>query len=118
MSNKFSLSEPRLPSVEEFKRLAFLFLIIAVLWSYLNLFLSQAIEMTTQVSRSVILPDSGLESNKSYYSLKSILRYVGGAILVAFILIQNELKHVIKPILYFDAITNSFKKSISNLFFI
>ena len=111
MSNKFSLSEPRLPSVEEFKRLAFLFLIIAVLWSYLNLFLSQAIEMTTQVSRSVILPDSGLESNKSYYSLKSILRYVGGAILVAFILIQNELKHVIKPILYFDAITNSFKKN-------
>jgi len=111
MSSKFSLSEPRLPSVEEFKHLAFLFLIVAILWSYLNLFLSQAIEMTTQVSRSVILPSSGLESNESYYPLKSVIGYVGGAVLVAFILIRNELKHVIKPVLYFDAIINSFRKN-------
>lgn len=88
--------ELKAPTLNDLKGLVLTALAAVLLWNYILFFLEPATEMVIQIARSIILP-SGLESNEAYYPLETTVKYIGGIMLISFILVQNEVKNVLNP---------------------
>ena len=98
----------RLPTLNDLKGLALTALAAVLLWNYILFFLEPTTEMVIQIARSIKLP-SGLESNEAYYPLETTVKYIGGTILIAFILIQNEIKHILNLEKFFSLLADTLK---------
>ena len=98
--------ELKTPTLNDLKGLVLTALAVAVLWNYILFFLEPATEMVIQIARSIKLP-SGLESNESYYPLETTVKYIGGIMLIAFILVQNELKYILNPGAFFNLLIDT-----------
>ncbi|MAH17651.1 MAG: hypothetical protein CL960_04075 [Euryarchaeota archaeon] len=102
------LRQLRLPTLNDLKGLALTALAAVLLWNYILFFLEPTTEMVIQIARSIKLP-SGLESNEAYYPLETTVKYIGGTILIAFILIQNEIKHILNLEKFFSLLADTLK---------
>ncbi len=94
------------PTLNDLKGLALTALAVVFLWNYILFFLEPATEMVIQIARSIKLP-SGLESNEAYYPLETTVKYIGGIMLIAFILVQNEVKNVLNPGAFFNLLIDT-----------
>jgi|TARA_B100002003_G_scaffold251060_1_gene292852 general L-amino acid transport system permease protein len=98
--------ELKAPTLNDLKGLVLTALAVVLLWNYILFFLEPATEMVIQIARSIKLP-SGLQSNETYYPLETTVKYIGGIMLIAFILVQNEVKNVLNPGAFFNLLIDT-----------
>ena len=98
--------ELKAPTLNDLKGLVLTALAVVLLWNYILFFLEPATEMVIQIARSIILP-SGLESNEAYYPLETTVKYIGGIMLISFILVQNEVKNVLNLGAFFNLLIDT-----------
>ncbi|MEO2221460.1 MAG: ABC transporter permease subunit [Candidatus Poseidoniia archaeon] len=65
------------------------FLSIYLFWKYCNKFLGMSLDYISTMARDITI--SGIQMNTSYYPMEKLALIVGGAILICFLLVQNEM---------------------------
>ena len=81
--------KPRIESISDVFRLILLILSPYLFWLYSNKFLGMSIEYLTSMARDISI--AGTQMNPSFYPMEKLALFVGGLILVCFLLVQNEL---------------------------
>jgi hypothetical protein len=61
-------------------------------WIYSNKFLGMSIDYLTSMARDITI--SGTQMNPSFYPMESLALFLGGLILVCFLLVQNEFRRL------------------------
>ena len=77
------------------------------LWLYLLKFFGLSVDYVVIISRSIVI--DGIEMNTSYYPVSTTVKYTGAAILACFILIQNEIKHILNLGKFFSLLADTLK---------
>ena len=81
--------KPRIESISDVFRLILLILSPYLFWLYSNKFLGMSIDYLTSMARDISI--AGTQMNPSFYPMEKLALFVGGIILVCFLLVQNEL---------------------------
>ena len=63
-------------------------------WLYSNKFLGMSIDYLTSMARDITI--SGTQMNPSFYPMEKLALFLGGLILVCFLLVQNELPNLFR----------------------
>ena len=61
-------------------------------WSYCNEFLTYSADYVGDMSRDISF--GGVQQNIAFYPLESLLLYIGGFLLISYLLIQNEFSNL------------------------
>ncbi|OIR10280.1 MAG: hypothetical protein BEU05_01900 [Marine Group III euryarchaeote CG-Bathy2] len=77
------------------------------LWLYLLKFFGLSVDYVVIISRSIVI--DGIEMNTSYYPVSTTVKYTGAVILACFILIQNEIKHILNLGKFFSLLADTLK---------
>ncbi len=86
--------KPRVESISDVLRLILLILSPYLFWIYSNKFLGMSIDYLTSMSRDISV--AGTQMNPSFYPMEKLALFVGGLILVCFLLVQNELPNLFR----------------------
>ena len=81
--------KPRVESIGDVLRLILLILSPYLFWIYSNKFLGMSIDYLSSMARDISV--AGTQMNPSFYPMEKLALFVGGLILVCFLLVQNEL---------------------------
>jgi len=86
--------KPRVESIGDVLRLILLILSPYLFWIYSNKFLGMSIDYLTSMARDITI--SGTQMNPSFYPMEKLALFLGGLILVCFLLVQNELPNLFR----------------------
>lgn len=82
---KLGKYKPRVESIGDVIRLVLLILSPYLFWLYSNKFLGMSIDYLTSMARDI--PVAGTQMNPSFYPMEKLALFVGGLILVCFLLV-------------------------------
>ena len=69
-------------------------LAVYLFWGYSNKFLGMSVDYLSAMARDITIADT--QMNPSYYAMESLALIVGGAILLCFLLVKNEIGTLIR----------------------
>lgn len=86
-------------------------------WSYCNKFLTYSADYIGDMSRDITI--GGVQQNIAYYSIESLTLFIGGFLLISYLLIQNEFSNLFDEPRQFDSIKsplNIFTDLLQNMY--
>jgi His/Glu/Gln/Arg/opine family amino acid ABC transporter permease subunit len=86
-------------------------------WFYCNKFLTYSADYVGDMSRDITI--GGVQQNIAYYSIESLTLFIGGFLLISYLLIQNEFSNLFDEPRQFDSIKsplNIFTDLLQNMY--
>jgi His/Glu/Gln/Arg/opine family amino acid ABC transporter permease subunit len=86
-------------------------------WSYSNKFLTYSADYVGDMSRDITI--GGVQQNISYYSIESLTLFIGGFLLISYLLVQNEFSNLFDEPRQFESIKsplNIFTDLLQNMY--
>ena len=86
-------------------------------WSYCNKFFTYSADYVGDMSRDITI--EGVQQNIAYYSIESLTLFLGGFLLISYLLIQNEFSNLFDEPRQFDSIKsplNVFTDLLQNMY--
>ena len=94
---KLGKYKPRVESIGDVIRLVLLILSPYLFWLYSNKFLGMSIDYLSSMARDISV--AGTQMNPSFYPMEKLALFLGGLILICFLLVQNELPNLFRGLL-------------------
>ena len=94
---KLGKYKPRVESIGDVIRLVLLILSPYLFWLYSNKFLGMSIDYLSSMARDISV--AGTQMNPSFYPMDKLALFLGGLILICFLLVQNELPNLFRGLL-------------------
>ena len=91
---KLGKYKPRVESIGDVIRLVLLILSPYLFWLYSNKFLGMSIDYLSSMARDISV--AGTQMNPSFYPMEKLALFLGGLILICFLLVQNELPNLFR----------------------
>jgi len=91
---KLGKYKPRVESIGDIIRLVLLILSPYLFWLYSNKFLGMSIDYLSSMARDISV--AGTQMNPSFYPMDKLALFLGGLILICFLLVQNELPNLFR----------------------
>ena len=91
---KLGKYKPRVESIGDVIRLVLLILSPYLFWLYSNKFLGMSIDYLSSMARDISV--AGTQMNPSFYPMDKLALFLGGLILICFLLVQNELPNLFR----------------------
>ncbi|HJO42499.1 MAG TPA: hypothetical protein QF508_03740, partial [Candidatus Thalassarchaeaceae archaeon] len=87
--DEYRFPKPRIESIGDFIRIILFILSPYLFWIYSNKFLGMSIDYLSSMARDITISET--QMNPSFYPMESLALFLGGLILICFLLVQNEL---------------------------